>query len=1067
MGNERKCADCAAPLAATDTQPVCPACIFHRLATSGSTVPPDCNPIGASLRVTGQESDKDFHAEYELLGEIGRGGMGVIYKAHQPGLNRTVALKVIHAAGLAGGAARKRFQAEVKLAARLNHPNIVRVFDVGVMDGGPCYSMEFFAGGSLAARLRQPGLMSIEDGVRLLVKVACAVCFAHQHSVLHRDLKPANILLDEDGEPHVADFGLAKELDSDSELTRSGAVLGSPTYMSPEQAAGRKESLSVATDIYSLGAILYQLLTGRPPFLGATPLETMRLVVEQEAQRPSTMTARADGDLETICLKCLEKEPSRRYATAGDLAADLGRWLRHEPIQARPVTGWERLRKWVRRHPALSAVSALLLVAVIAGMSGIIWQWRRAELARRSETRQLRRAEAALARSAISLAESALREGNGQAMQAALETVPVGLRDATWTYLLSESDTSRPLPPIGIGKLDDLAAHPGRPSIFATADRSGKIVLFDVRDGLRSLEFAPGFAVPAPDAELRIAFSKTGDRIAIGRTGPGGIVTHAADDGRKLAEWKAPPSGRLEYSPDGAMLLQTSADRKRADMWDATHGTHRWGYHNGSHAARFTADGQHVASYCWAKQLRLVKSADGAPVMTLSDNYFQEFAAQPGGNLLVAGNPLGFVRGFELNDGRQRFEFQPHESSLRHLAFLPGGERFLTAATLPDSRLALQCWDAATARTCQRLIGGSGDIRIICLHPLSGELIVGGRDLRVWETVGVPPLCVIRGHNPHPSAVFWGAGDILFGPGPDGDSADLQSISGSAPAVLWTAETSDHGQPSVSADGRRAAIGRYNSNRHIAVLQRNGAEITQVASLKPARALDYVRLSPTGDRVAAVEEDFTQIQLFDVATATQRVTPDVRDVRRFSDLAWLDGGKRLAGLVTMRSPRSTPGSEEQVILWDTATGQRLRTATNNSLSSVACAAPDGRRFAEAGADRNVRLRAAATLDVLREFRVHNAPVTALAWHPTRPILATASEDLVIRLWNLDDGTRLEELHGPLSPPDVLSFSSDGTRLATAARDGAARIWEPRCLALPSKRRPINFTSPALKPRTAG
>lgn len=1048
MENERKCTDCGGTLAPADSQPVCPACIFRRLSNIGSTVHPDesSTTLPRTDTVREGDADTDFYAEYELLEEIGRGGMGVIYKAHQPGLNRTVAVKAIHAAGLAGDVARRRFQAEVKMAGRLNHPNIVPVFDVGVMDGCPCFSMEYFPGGSLADRLGRSG-MRLEEGVVLLTKVARAVYFAHQHGVLHRDLKPANILFDAVGEPHVADFGLAKELDSGSDLTRSGAVLGSPSYMSPEQAAGKSGTLSVATDIYSLGGILYELLTGRPPFLAATPLETLRLVVEQEPQRPSMVAGPGDRDLETICLKCLEKEPSRRYATAGELAEDLERWLRHEPIQARAVTTGERFRKWARRHPALAGVSALLMVVLLAGLSGVSWQWRKAEEARRRETQQLRRAEAALGRSAIALAEAALREGNGPATQAALDTVPVEFRDATWAYLVGESDTSRPLQAFGDGKMDDLVAHPTRPSAFATSYRGGGIVIFDVRDGRRLLEFVPGFTQVATDAALRLAFSKSGDRLAIGRTGPGGIVVHDATNGRKLAEWKGPRSGRLEFSPDGKMLLQTSADRQRLEMWDATDGTHRWEHRDSYQAACFVGDGQQVAHYCWVEGLRLLKSIDGSEVIRLPGDYFQEFAAEPGGSLLVAVNPMGFVRGFEVADGRLRFEIQPHEGDIRRVAFLPGGERFLTAATLPDGRQALQCWDARTGRACQNLNGGRGEIRNVSLHPLSGEVIVGGRDLRVWETASVLPHRVIRGNNAHPSAVFWGSKDDLFAPSTRGlMGAEFQSISGTEQTVRWSPPDSDYGQPSVSADGRRVAIGRYNSTALIEVLERVGEGVQPVASLNPKQLIAHIRLSPNGDRVAVLKSDFTGLRILGVPKGKASVDLEVAEIKRFADVAWLNGGNYLAGLVTTHAPRRAPGSVEQIVLWDTATGELLRSVTNASITSVACAAPDGRRFAEAGADRNVRLRDGTTLEVLNEFRVHNAPITALAWHPTRPILATASEDLVIRLWNLDDGTRLEELRGPLSPPSVLSFSPDGTRLATASRDRVARIWEPRSLA---------------------
>lgn len=1042
--SERKCLDCGTPLPAEEPQPVCPRCIFQRLSRTGSTIhPPESAPGLAATEPAG----RDFHAEYELLGEIGRGGMGVIYKAHQPRLNRVVAIKVIHAAQVAGEAARRRFEAEMQTAARLSHPNIVPVFDTGVMDGCPCFSMEYFPGGTLAACMAEFAV-NPAGGVRLLVKVARAVSFAHQRGVLHRDLKPANILLDEAGEPHVADFGLAKQLDSDSDVTRAGAVLGSPSYMSPEQAAGRSESLTVATDIYSLGVMLYEMLAGRTPFVADTPLETMRLVVEREAQRPSTIVAKVNRDLETICLKCLRKEPEQRYRTAEELADDLDRWLRHEPIQARPVPGWERFEKWVRRHPALALMNALLFIALASGVGGVLWQWRRAEQARSGEAFERRRAEEALARSSIALAESAVRDGNTPAARAALEAVPAEWRNATWHYLLGESDTSRSLASIGLQKVDDIAGDPSRPSVFAAAQWSGQIVLFDVRTLSRLLEFTPAFTNGVTNMHLRLAFSRDGRKMVVGRSRGTGLVIHDVRDGRKLSEWDAPESDRLEFSPDATMILQTTAARISTVLWNAADGTQRWKHKDGLSSAVFASDPHQVVHYSWGRQLHLAAVEDGAIETRLATSgFFDNFALQPGGDVLAVANPLGFVRGYSLTNGQQRFEFQPHEGAIAYIAFLPGGERFLTAAKLQDGRQALQSWESRNGRACQTLTGGYGDIRAIALHPLSGELIVCGREVRIWDVATLPPMRTIHSRNEHPSAVFWADDETIFAPNDGGgSSAHVWFQFSGARKVLWQSPDTGLGQPSVSANGRRAAIGRYNSSSAVYVLERNGGTVQRIASLNPRCVISHLRISPNGDRVAIVQSDLGGLFIVDVDTNKRSVRPEVSDVTGFTDVAWLEGGASLAGLVTTHAPRSTPGAVEQIVLWDMATGRRVQSVTNATVTRVACPAPDGRRFAEAGADRNVRIRDGATLGVVQEMRVHNAPITALAWHPTRPILATASEDLVIRLWDMDTGARLEELRGPLSPPSVLSFSPGGTRLATAARDGVARIWEPRSLA---------------------
>ncbi len=307
--------------------------------------------------------------DYELVEEIGRGGQGVVYRARQKSLNRTVALKVIGLGRWATRAHIKRFRLEAEAAASLNHPCIVPIYEVGERDGACYFSMGLVDGGQLdAIAKREP--IPIRHAAELMAKLARTLDYAHQHGILHRDIKPGNILLDAKGEPHLTDFGLARLVETESTVTRTMEVLGTPSYMAPEQAVGNNARVAGATDIYGLGAVLYQLLTGHPPFAGGTTFETVRLVLDTEPRQPRLWNPKVDRDLATICLKCLEKDPQHRYSSALALAEDLERWLKHEPIHARRTGIFTRARKWVRRNPTI----AVLVVALSAAIGAMIWK---------------------------------------------------------------------------------------------------------------------------------------------------------------------------------------------------------------------------------------------------------------------------------------------------------------------------------------------------------------------------------------------------------------------------------------------------------------------------------------------------------------------------------------------------------------------------------------------------------------------------------------------------------------------------------------------------------------------
>src|SRR6266516_4742663 len=371
----RLCPRCGVEVPANAPEGGCPGCLLEKglglLANEDEAAP----NLKRTQHVTTMERFVEILGElgdYELLEEIGRGGQGVVYRAHQKSLNRTVALKVIGLGQWATEAHLKRFRREAEAAASLDHPRIVPIYEVGERDGQCYFSMQFVEGGQLDEVVsRRP--MSIRQAAELIAKVSRTVHYAHEHGILHRDIKPGNILLDANGEPHLTDFGLARLVEHGSTVTGSLEIMGTPSYMAPEQAVGNNAAVGRATDVYGLGAVLYELLTGHPPFAGGTTYETIHLLLDSEPRPPRLWNRKVDRDLSAVCLKCLEKGPRHRYSSALALAEDLERWLRHEPIRAKRTGFFTRAQKWVQRNRIVASLILLSLV-LAAGLSLMIWE---------------------------------------------------------------------------------------------------------------------------------------------------------------------------------------------------------------------------------------------------------------------------------------------------------------------------------------------------------------------------------------------------------------------------------------------------------------------------------------------------------------------------------------------------------------------------------------------------------------------------------------------------------------------------------------------------------------------
>jgi WD40 repeat protein len=681
--------------------------------------------------------------EYELIEEIARGGMGIVYRAWQRSLDRTVAVKTLLFGPQASPEFTKRFRAEAAAAASLHHPNIVAIHEVGVYEGRHYLVMDLVEGRNLQQALKERPLPA-RRAAECLKTIAEAVHHAHEHGILHRDLKPSNILMDAGGQPHVTDFGLAKRFDGDGSLTLTGQVLGSPSYMPPEQAGAGRGKVGRRSDVYSLGAMLYHMVTGRPPFVGETMNKTLDEVFHREPLSPRLLNAGVPRDLETICLKCLTKEPEKRYPTAQALAEELGRFLAGEPIRARPVGQPERLWRWCRRKPALATLLILLQVVGTLGVAGILWQWRRAE-----QLVVIERGEAYAAD--MSVAGKALEAGNLGQVRRLLDRYrpPTNsalrarqsasdLRGWEWRYLWERSRGDEMFTLLRAqGAVLCLAFSPdGR--FLASADNRGTMWLCDYATRKKIASRASTDAVMGGANILQ--FSADGHRL----------VSAGYRCGLRVWEWNAPllqlhQALLSETTVFGVWLgdselMAVDLDSKLRRRWELPGGrelaedpiTCETRVNEQEPWSIFSVDGRLLATstnnviLLWETRTATLRAS-----LTNHTVLAHPLAFSRDGRILASGDANGGLKLWDTETGKALGSESAHQLITEHADFSPDGKLLVTCSY--DHTLKL--WEVSPLQEVGVLRGHLGEVFNVRFAPDGESIASASADgtVKVWK----------------------------------------------------------------------------------------------------------------------------------------------------------------------------------------------------------------------------------------------------------------------------------------------------------------------------------------------